>query len=114
MSHAVQPPILNLQCEEHAAGPKHPPDFRKGAILQLARTQMMKHQDRNRRRKRAIRKRQRPRIALDHCCIRAIHTGAQLCRKCVVVLETRHTRRPQAQLSRRRSRPCAELQHMLA
>src|SRR6267378_3372689 len=117
MSYAVQPPILNLKGEEHAARPKHAPGFRKSAILQCVRTQVMKHQDRNRRGKSPIRKRQGRRIALNHCCIRAIQMRAQLCRKRVVVLETGHASSEAPQLLRRlarrpaptRARPVASL-----
>src|ERR1700719_2742765 len=41
--HSVHPPILNLKCKEYSAWAKHPPKFGKSAVLQLARTQVMKH-----------------------------------------------------------------------
>src|SRR5437660_12399779 len=47
--HPMEPPILNLKRDEHAARPEHAQNFRKRAVLQLIRTQMMKHQNRNRR-----------------------------------------------------------------
>jgi hypothetical protein len=41
--HSVHPPILNLKRKEYSAWAKYPPNFRKSAVLQLVRTQVMKH-----------------------------------------------------------------------
>jgi len=43
MPHSMQPPILNLKRKEYSAWSKHPPNFGKSAVLQLVRTQVMKH-----------------------------------------------------------------------
>jgi hypothetical protein len=89
--HAVQPSILNLERDEHSAWLKRAANFRKSPILVLSASQVMKHENRDRRRKSPIREGQCRRVALNHGRIRAIHTLAQLCRKCMVELETRHT-----------------------
>src|SRR6266576_3044045 len=112
--HSVQPPVQNLKGKEYSTWPKHPPNFRKSAILQLVRRQMMKHENRNRRRKCAVRKRQRRSVPLDHCHTRGRRAGTELGRKRVVVLETSHACRPRPQLLRRRTQPRTQLQHVLA
>src|SRR6202165_3890011 len=112
--HPVQPSILNLKREEHAAWPEHPPNFRESMILQLVRTQMMKHENRNRRRKCAVRKRQRRSISLDHRHTRAADAGTELRRNRVVVLKTGHPSSEVPQLLRCRSGPRAQLEHVLA
>src|SRR5258708_22873020 len=114
MSHAVQPPILDLKCKEYASWSKHPANFRKGVILKLATTQMMKHQDCNRRGKSRVRKWQGRGVALNHRGIRTMHSRAQLRRKCVVVFKTGHAIRGSPQLLRRRAWSCAQLQHVFA
>ena len=101
----MHPSILNLKREEHSAGLKYSLNFCKCAILLLARSQVMEHKNRNRRRKSPFRERQRCRIALNHGPIRAIHSRTELRRKDVIVLKTRHARRKARQLFRPRSRP---------
>src|ERR1700676_4268788 len=66
---------------------------------------MKKHENRNRRRKCAVRKRQRRSISLDHRHTRAADASTELRRKCVVVLKTGHARGELPQLLRRRSQP---------
>jgi hypothetical protein len=90
MSYSVQPSVLNLKREEHSAWPKRTPNFRKGSILLLAASQVMEHENRNRRRKTPVRERQRCRIALNHGCIRAVHPRTELGGKRVIILKTRH------------------------
>jgi hypothetical protein len=55
MTYSVQPQVLNFKREEHSVGSKHTPNFRKCVILKFARAQMMKHENRYRRRKSLIR-----------------------------------------------------------
>src|SRR5260370_15393457 len=112
--HSVHPPILNLKRKEYSAWPKHPPNFCKGAILRLAGTQVMKHENRNRRRKCPVRKRQRRSIPLNDRYACATNARTQLRRKLVVVLETGHACRPHPQFLRRRTQPRTQLQHVLA
>jgi hypothetical protein len=85
VSNAVQPPILNLKGKKNSARPQHPPYFRKSAILQLVRTQMMKHENGNRRSKRVIRKRQSCRIALKYAGICSAYASTESRGKFVVV-----------------------------
>jgi len=110
----VQPSILNLKREEYPARPEHAPNFRESAILHFVRTQMMKHEDRDCRRKCAIRKRQRRSISLDHRRIAAAHASTELRRRRVVVLKTGHPSSEVPQLLRCRSGPRTQLQHMIA
>jgi hypothetical protein len=97
VSHAMQPTILNFKGKKNTSRPKHPENFRERAILQLAGTQVVKHQDRDGRRKARVGKRKRCRIGLNHCCIGTVQAGAKCCGKCVVVLKTRHAQSPQRQ-----------------
>src|SRR6266446_5095089 len=92
---------------------KHSRNLRKRPVLQIAGTQMMEHQDRNRRRKCAVRKRQCRSIPLNYGHPRAADAGTELHRKCVVVLKTRHASRKPSQLLRGGSRPRAQLQQVL-
>jgi hypothetical protein len=110
----MHPPVLNLKREEHSAGLKRTANFGKCAILKLAGTQMMKHENRNHGRKAPVRERQPCRVALNYGRIRAVHPRTELRRKRLIVLETRHTASEAPQLFRRRSWPRAQLQHVFA
>src|SRR6266446_5859981 len=101
MAYSMQPPILNLKREEHSAGFKYAPNFRKCAILQFGGRQIIKKENRDGRRKCAIRERKRRRIALNHHSVRTVTPRGELGCKSVVVFETRHTRRETPQLIRR-------------
>lgn len=101
----VQPPIFNFKCEENTAWPKHPANLRKSTILQLLRTQMMKHQNRNCRRKRFVNKWQCNRVALNHAGICPTRAGTESGSKSMVVFETGHPGCPASQLVGRCARP---------
>jgi len=104
VSNPVQPPILNLKREENTAKPKHATNFRKYMILQFVRTQMMKHQNGDSRRKRVVRKRQCRGIPLDRSRIRAADAPTQLGCESVIVFETGHLSRAAPQFVRRRAK----------
>lgn len=114
VAHPVHPPILDLKRQKNPAGAQYPVDFFEGLILQFIRAQMMKHQNRNGRRKSFVWERQVRRIALNHAGIRAADARSQSRRKRVIVFETRYPTRSQAQFFRRRPRPRTQFQNMLA
>jgi hypothetical protein len=103
VSHAMQPTILNFKGKKNTARPEDPKNFRESAILQFAGTQVVKHQDRDGRRKTGVCKRKRCRIAPNHYGIGAVHLGAEFRREWVVILKTCHSRGPQRQFVRRHS-----------
>jgi hypothetical protein len=112
--HTVQPFVLNLKREEHPAWLQRAANFRKSSILLLTASQVMQHENRNRRRKTPIRERQHRRIALNHSRIRAIYSDTKLLRKRVIIFKTRHTTSEAPQLFRRCSWPRTQLKHVSA
>ena len=107
--HSVQPPIRNLKRQEHSSRPKHTPNFSKSEVLQLFRAQVMKHQDRDSRRKCPVRQRQRRSIPLNHRHTHAIDACTELRRKRVVTIKTCNPRGEMPQLLCCCTRPRAKL-----
>jgi hypothetical protein len=84
---AMQPAIIDFECEKVSAGTKNAMDFGKGAILQLWRAEMMNYQNGDGRRKGAVREGQRRGVASYNTILATTFHGAKVRAKSRVVFE---------------------------
>jgi hypothetical protein len=110
VNHVLQPAIVYFKSKESASGPQHPVDFRKRAILRLARAQVMQDKHGDRRRKAAVGKWQSRGITLQDVTLRVALSLRERGRERVVVFEASDPRGPPAQLLSCRPGTCADLQ----
>lgn len=111
---AVQPAIIDFECEKVPAGTKNSMDFGKGAILQLWGAEMMNYQNGDGGRKGAVRKGQRRSIGSYNSNLATTFDGAQLRAKSSVVFEAGDSIGAHAKFAGGGARSRADFQHMIA
>jgi hypothetical protein len=84
----MQQPVRYIYREENPSGPQNAEYFPERAFLLAARSQMMQHQHRNRRRKTFLRERQSRSVTLQNTAVAVAIPSRQIRRKIVAVFQT--------------------------
>ena len=113
VDYAVEPSIRDFKSKEAAAWLQDAVNFREGAILERARTQMMQHEDGDGRGEGAVGERQSCRVALHNASAVSVALRKS-CGECMVVFETGYARIAPSQLSRGGAWACANFQKVIA
>ena len=113
VDHAVEPSIRDFKSKEAAARLQDAVNFREGAILERARTQMMQHEDGDGRGEGAV--------GEGQCCRVALHDAGAFtdllrkpCGECMVVFETGYARNAPSQFGCGGARPRANFEKVIA
>ena len=106
----MQQIVFDLECEEGATRPKHAIGFAKRVFLSGAGAKMVEHQNRDGRRKRALREGQRRGVGLHDSVL--VFRG-EPDRKTVTPFEARYSRRQPPQSLGAGAGSCAKFKHVV-